>query len=98
MDPLDDPASDSSDDGGAMARWPGPPPDAAWRAAHPDAVWLEAEFDGCVVGTSPGGRLVYSTDAMERVLVRRGMGAEAASDHLSPLLGCLLEGYPDFVD
>ena len=36
--------------------------------------------------------------AAERVLVRRGMGAEAASDHLSPLLGCLLEGYPDFVD
>ena len=100
MGPFDDQSDDSYDDEGTFARWPGPPPDAAWRAAYcPGAVWLAARFDGCVVGTSPGGRLVYSTDAMERVLVaRHGMSAEEAVDHISPLLGCLVARYPDFVD
>ena len=128
MDPLDDLSGDCSDGPGD---WPGPPPDAAWRAAYPDSVWLEAGFDGCVCGTSPGGRLVwrrwrlriepacrhgehrnrrkpipmlsvptlvYSTDAIWCVLVRRGLSAEEAASHISPLLGCLHEGFPNFVD
>ena len=87
-----------SDDDSDNAAWPGPMPDAAWYTAWPHAVCLEVQFDGCIVGTSPGGRLVYSTDAMERVLVRRGLSAEEAAAHISPMLGCLLAGYPDFVD
>ena len=49
-------------------------------------------------GTSPGGRLVYSTDAMERVLVRMGYDDERAMEILSSRLGCTGEGYPDYVD
>ena len=90
--PLDE-SSDSSD-----GTWPGPPPDASGRAAYPDVIWLAAAFDDCACGTSPRGRLVCSTGAMGRVLVRRGLGAEAAADHISPPQGLLLAGYPGFLD
>ena len=87
-----------SDDDSDNAAWPGPMPDDAWCAAWPHAVCLEVQFDCCVVGTSPGGRLVYSTDAMERVLQRMGYDDERAMEILSSRLGCTGEGYPDYVD
>ena len=44
---------------------------------HPRAKTLHSTFDGCIAG-SYCGRVVYSTDAMEALLCRRGWDPEDA--------------------
>ena len=77
---------------------PGPDPPAT--ELHPDALMLPERFDRCLLPElTPDGRCVYSTDALEYMLVAKcGFSREQARTWLLSLVRDTSPGTPDFLD
>ena len=67
---------------------------------HPDALKLPARFDRCLLPQlAPDGRCVYSTDALEYMLVAKlGYSREEARVWLLHVTADTSPGTPDFLD
>ena len=77
-----------------------PAPDPPATAPHPSALKLPARFDRCVLPElTPDGRCVYSTDALEYMLVAKcGYSREQARAWLLKVTTDTTPGTPDFLD
>ena len=77
-----------------------PNPDPLATTPHPSALKLPARFDRCMLPElTPDGRAVYSTDALENVLVSRlGYSREQARVWLLSVMRDTSPGTPDFLD
>ena len=67
---------------------------------HPDALKLPARFDRCLLPElTPDGRAIYSTDALEYMLVAKcGFSREQARAWLLRVTTDTSPGTPDFLD
>ena len=77
-----------------------PNPDPPATSPHPGALKLSARFDRCLLPQlTPDGRCVYSTDALEYVLVAKcGFTREQARVWLLHVTADTSPGTPDFLD
>ena len=79
---------------------PNPDPTTSLSTPHPSALKLPARFDRCMLPElTADGRCVYSTDALEYVLVAKcGFTMEQARAWLLRVTTDTSRGTPDFVD
>lgn len=77
-----------------------PGPDPPTTTPHPDALKLPARFDRCLLPQlTPDGRAVYSTDALEYLLVAKlGHTREQARAWLLRVTTDTTPGAPDVLD
>ena len=62
------------------------------------AIRMHPMFDPAVLGASLCGRLVYSTAACERLLIRGGWDPQDAMIRVANMSAVMLKGWPDFLD